>query len=52
MNRGLSCTYCEKPTQGILSHILSFQQCGYVEEKIFPENKKEEDRLYCDYCNK
>ena len=51
INRCLPCAYCGKPTQGILSHFLSCQKCGYKEEKFYPENKNEEDPMYCDYCN-
>ena len=49
--RGLPCAFCGQPTQGLLSHVWSCQKCGHSEEKFFPNEKSEEDPMYCDHCN-
>ncbi|MEI8141913.1 MAG: DUF6671 family protein [Chitinophagia bacterium] len=48
---GLPCSLCGLPTKSIKIKVLGCKKCGYEMEKIFPNNKKEEDPQYCDYCN-
>jgi hypothetical protein len=48
---GLPCLLCGLPTKSIKIEVLGCKKCGYEIEKIFPNNKKEEDPQYCDYCN-
>lgn len=49
--KGLQCSLCDSPTKSTLSHIYNCQQCDYTIEKKYPHAKKQEDPMYCDYCN-
>lgn len=51
VNRGLPCELCKSPTQSTLSVHYSCKKCNYLEEIMYPKNKKNEDPMYCDYCN-
>lgn len=48
---GLPCSLCGRKTRSILSYIRTCQKCAYTQEEMFPKGKKEEDPLYCDFCN-
>lgn len=48
---GLPCKICHEPTKSILIHTSTCQNCGYSEEKYYPDGKMYEDPLYCDFCN-
>jgi hypothetical protein len=48
---GLPCSLCCLPTKGILADIYECKKCGFTKEELFPKNKKEEDPMFCDYCN-
>lgn len=48
---GLPCGYCGFPTQSTLAHIYQCQKCHYRHEKKYPQDKTEENPMYCDYCN-
>ncbi len=49
--KGLECSLCGSPTNSTLSNIYQCQHCKYTKEVMFPNNKKTEDPMYCDYCN-
>jgi hypothetical protein len=49
--RGLPCEWCRFPTRSTLSHIYTCQKCSYVQEVMYPNQKKTEDPTYCDNCN-
>lgn len=49
--KGLECSLCGSPTNSILSYIYECQNCNYTKEDIYPNKKKSEDPMYCDYCN-
>ncbi|MBL7789947.1 MAG: hypothetical protein JNL75_09000 [Chitinophagales bacterium] len=49
--QGLPCGLCEQPTASTLSHILSCSLCRHNETILYPNNKKTEDPMYCDFCN-
>jgi ribosomal protein L34E len=51
VNRGLPCELCKSTTQSTLSVIYGCKKCNYLEEIMYPKNKKNEDPMYCDYCN-
>ena len=51
IRRGLPCNFCNSPTNSVISHIFSCSRCAFTEEKIYPDNRKFEDRMYCDLCN-
>lgn len=48
---GLPCSWCGAPTRSILSYIYRCVKCSFTKEEIYPKGKKEEDPMYCDYCN-
>lgn len=51
VKRGLACSQCNSETQSILSLLYCCKKCNYSLEKMYPNNKKSEDPMYCDYCN-
>jgi hypothetical protein len=48
---GLPCSICKSPTRSIMSHLYQCSKCDYEREKRYPNNKTEEDPMYCDNCN-
>lgn len=48
---GLPCSLCGLPTRSTLSYIYKCQCCTFEEEKKYPNNKLQEDPMYCDNCN-
>jgi hypothetical protein len=48
---GLECSLCGSPTNSILSYIYVCQRCKFTKEIMYPNNKTQEDPMYCDYCN-
>ena len=48
---GLPCEWCGSPTNSTKSHIYQCQKCKFELEKLFPNDKKTEDPMYCDRCN-
>ncbi len=48
---GLPCEWCGSPTNSTKSHIFKCQKCNFEQENMFPNNKKTEDPMFCDYCN-
>lgn len=50
-NRGLPCSLCAMPTRSIKNFIYTCKKCHYTQLESNPENKKEEDPLFCDFCN-
>ena len=48
---GLPCEWCSSPTNSTKSHIYQCQKCNFEQEKMFPNDKKTEDPMYCDRCN-
>lgn len=51
VKRGLECSQCSRPTKSVKTAIFACSGCHYTEMKEYPEAKKEEDPMYCDYCN-
>lgn len=49
--KGLECSLCGSPTNSTLSYIYQCQHCKYTKEDMYPNKKKTEDPMYCDYCN-
>lgn len=49
--RGLTCSVCSMPTRSVKVLIYSCDGCHYTEKKDFPDGKKEEDPMFCDFCN-
>lgn len=48
---GLPCEWCGLPTNSTKSHVYQCQSCNFEQEKMFPNDKKTEDPMYCDRCN-
>lgn len=50
-NRGLPCGQCNSPTRSLLSVAYTCKKCNYTLDKMYPNDKRSEDPMYCDYCN-
>ncbi len=48
---GLPCQLCGSATASTLSHIYCCAGCNYSEEKLYPNGRKTQEPMYCDYCN-
>lgn len=51
VKQGLPCRLCHRPTRSTLSYYLRCVSCGDVSEQKYPNRKRSEDPMYCDYCN-
>jgi hypothetical protein len=51
VKRGLLCACCSLPTNSVKTVIYSCSGCHHTEFVDYPEEKKEEDPMFCDYCN-
>jgi hypothetical protein len=49
--KGLKCSLCGLPTNSTLSYIYQCQHCNFTREDLYPNKKKSEDPMYCNYCN-
>ena len=48
---GLPCMACKSPTSSTLSLVKGCISCSHEELIEYPNNKVEEDPMYCNYCN-
>ena len=48
---GLLCSTCSIPTRSTSAHILKCKHCQYETKVYYPNGKKTEDPMYCDFCN-
>jgi ribosomal protein S27AE/DNA-directed RNA polymerase subunit RPC12/RpoP len=48
---GLPCAACNYPTSVTLLAIYYCKNCGYSEQKLFPDNVETADPSRCEYCN-
>lgn len=48
---GLPCENCGALTRSTLLHIYACQTCNHQEEIKYPHHKRNEDPMYCDFCN-
>ena len=48
---GLLCSSCSMPTRSTSVHIYKCQHCNYESKVLYPNGKKTEDPMYCDFCN-
>lgn len=51
VERGLPCGFCNLPTQSTFSHIYKCSACNFEKEVKYPNGKKVEDPMYCQFCN-
>lgn len=49
--KGLKCNLCGSPTNSLLSVTSVCEKCNFEKEQLYPNQKTEEDPMYCDYCN-
>ena len=49
--QGLPCSLCGFKTKSTLSYIYECKKCAFIKEEKYPNNKTEEDPMYCDICN-
>lgn len=49
--RGLICSNCHWPTKSVKELIYTCKKCGFFQIEMNAEAKKEEDPMYCDFCN-
>jgi hypothetical protein len=48
---GLPCETCNSPTRSTLKHVYVCSKCSTAKEEMYPNNKRYEDPMYCDFCN-
>ena len=48
---GLPCEICLMPSKSILSQIFECRACQFQLEQMYPNGKKYEEPMYCEYCN-
>lgn len=48
---GLPCGLCSMPTRSTLAFKYKCSKCHFVERKLNPHGKVNEDPMYCDICN-
>ena len=48
---GLPCGLCYFPTQLVRSTIYQCKNCGYNQEKLFPDGRETAEPSQCQYCN-
>ena len=51
VNSGLPCMACKAKTSSTLSLVKGCIACSHEELIEYPNNKVEEDPMYCNYCN-
>lgn len=51
VNSGLPCMVCKSQTSSTLSLVKGCISCSHEELIEYPNNKVEEDPMYCNYCN-
>ncbi len=51
VQRGLPCSLCGSPTNTVLAYLKKCKSCGYESRILFPDQKTNEDPMYCDVCN-
>ncbi|SDL85592.1 DUF6671 family protein [Chryseobacterium taihuense] len=49
--KGLPCGQCGFHTKSTLSYVYSCKKCDFEKEEKYPNQKKHEDPMYCDFCN-
>lgn len=51
IKEGLPCDYCGFPTRSPKSFVYHCEKCAFEHEILFPENKKVENPMFCNFCN-
>jgi hypothetical protein len=48
---GLPCEICGLPTRALLRLHYACKKCNHTSLALYPNQKKKEDPMYCDFCN-
>ncbi len=48
---GLPCSLCSLPTQSTLAFKYKCASCKHEQRKLYPNGKKNEEPMYCNFCN-
>jgi len=51
IEKGLPCEQCNMPTKAAQAHIYACKRCHHIDQINFPNGKKVENPMYCDFCN-
>lgn len=51
LKRGLPCSWCGSPTDLVLAKTYQCQKCGFEQDKLYPDEKRTAEPVYCSYCN-
>ncbi|MBD1824534.1 hypothetical protein H6F51_18870 [Cyanobacteria bacterium FACHB-DQ100] len=51
VKRGLPCDWCGSPTDLVLAKTYQCQKCGFEQDKLYPDEKRTAEPMYCSYCN-
>lgn len=51
IKEGLPCSACDLPTSSIVSYMYSCVRCAFVKEEMYPNGKKVEEPMFCNFCN-
>ena len=49
--RGLPCELCALPTKAPQAHVSTCAKCGYSAQEDYPNGKRTENPMYCEFCN-
>lgn len=49
--KGLPCGNCNFPTNSTISYLYTCDKCGWSKEENYPNGKRHEDPMFCDFCN-
>ena len=50
MMSGLPCALCSAPTRSAKAAVYGCVKCSFEQEVLYPDDKKTQDPMYCDYC--
>ncbi|MBS1780388.1 MAG: hypothetical protein JST70_13740 [Bacteroidetes bacterium] len=48
---GLPCSLCSAPTKSTLKKVYVCKKCNYSKEVYYPNKKRHEEPMFCDWCN-
>ncbi|MBD1845520.1 hypothetical protein H6F89_19320 [Cyanobacteria bacterium FACHB-63] len=51
VKRGLPCGWCGSPTDLVLAETYQCQKCGFEQDRLYPDEKRTAEPMYCSYCN-
>lgn len=48
---GLPCSLCSAPTKSTLKKVYICKKCNYSKDVYYPNKKRYEEPMFCDWCN-